>query len=151
VLPDRKRRKLLAHRRIMIDTQAMLPSGMRVVLRTRVVLSGDTETDILRGWLDATPSDAVAALARAHFQVVAAATGRLAAAVGMERLATRSIIVTGTAIGAGTTISTLLTTQLSLLIPVVAFALAGVLIRPILRRRLRGMFRRGLSTPSVPP
>ena len=132
---------------------------MRVVLRTRVRLSGDTETDILRAWLNATTSDAVAALASTHFLAVAAATSGLAAAVGMERLATRFMIAVGTAGGAGTTIWTLLTTELALLIPVllsswallapVAFAIAGVLVKLILRRRLRGMFRRGLSAPPV--
>jgi hypothetical protein len=125
--------------------------------RTRLRLTGDTETDILRGWLDATASDAVAALASAHFQAVAAATGGLAAAVGMERLVTRFMVAAGTAFGAGTTIWTLLTTQLALLIPVlltrwalvvpVALALAGVLVKQILRWRLRGTFRHGLSPP----
>jgi hypothetical protein len=149
--------QLLAHRRIMVDTLAMSPNGMRVVLRTRVRLSGDTETDILRAWLDATASDAVAALASVHFQAVAAATGGLAAAVGMERLTTRFMIVTGTAVSAGITIWTLLTTQLATLIPTlltrwalsvpVALAIAGVLIKQVLRWRLRGVFRRGLSAP----
>ena len=147
--------QLLAHRRIMVDTPALLPDGMHVVLRTRMRLSGDTETDILRGWLDATASDAVTALASAHFQAVAAATGGLAAAVGMERLVTRFMVVAGTVVGAGTTIWTLLTTPLSLLIPAlltrwallvpVALAIAGFLAKLILRWRLRGMFRRGLS------
>ena len=149
--------QLLAHRRIMIDTQAMLPDGMRVVLRTRLQLSGDTETDILRRWLDATASDTVATLARTHFQAVAAATGGLAASVGMERLATRFLVVAGTVVSAGTTIWTLLTTQPALLIPTllarpalyvpVALAIAGVLLKLILGWRLRGMFRRGLSAP----
>lgn len=151
--------QLIAHRRIMVDTQALLPDGMRVVLRTRVRLSGDTETDILRPWLNATTSDAVAALASTHFVAVGAATSGLAAAVAMERLTTRFMVAVGTAGGAGTTIWTVLTTKLALLIPVlltrwallapVAFALAGVLVKLILRRRLRGMFRQGLSAPPV--
>jgi hypothetical protein len=152
--------QLLAHRRIMIDTQAILPDGMRVVLRTRLRLSGDTETDILRRWLDATASDTVATLASAHFQAVAAATGGLAASVGMERLATRFLIVAGTTVSAGTTIWTLMTTQSALLIPTllarpalyvpVALAIAGLLLKLFLRWRLRGMFRRGLSPPTPP-
>ncbi|HXA21367.1 MAG TPA: hypothetical protein VNW90_03645 [Acetobacteraceae bacterium] len=151
--------QLIAHRRIMVDTQAMLPDGMRVVLRTRVRLNGDTETDILRPWLNATTSDSVAALASTHFLAVAAATGGLAAAVAMERLATRFMVAAGTAGGAGTTIWTVLTTKLALLIPTlltmwallvpVALAMAGVVVKLILRRRLRGMFRRGLSAPPV--
>jgi hypothetical protein len=151
--------QLIAHRRIMVDTQAMLPGGMRVVLRTRIRLSGDTETDILRAWLNATASDAVAALASTHFLAVAAATNGLAAAVGMERLVTRFMIAMGTAGGAGTTIWAMLTTKLALLIPTlltmwallvpVALAMAGVLVKLILRRRLREMFRRGLSAPPV--
>jgi hypothetical protein len=147
--------QLLAHRRIMIDTQAALSDGMQVVLRTRLRLSGDTETDILRRWLDAATPDAVAKLACAHFKSVTAATGGLAAAVGMQRLLTRFMIVAGTAVGAATTIWTLLTTQPALLIPTlltmpalyvpVALALAGALLKLILRWRLHGMFRRGLS------
>src|SRR5271166_624913 len=150
--------QLLAHRRIMVDTLAMPPDGMHVVLRTRVRLSGDTETDILRGWLDATASEAVAALASAHFQAVAA-TGGLAVAVNMERLAARAALVGGSVGAAAATIWTMLTTESALLIPAlltswslltpVAFALAGVLVRPIMRRRLRGVFRRGLSAPPV--
>ena len=143
----------------MVDTQAMLPDRMCVVLRTRVRLNGDTETDILRAWLNATTSDAVAGLASTHFLAVAAATNGLAAAVGMERLATRFVIAVGTAGGAATTIWTLLTTAPALMISVllsswslratVAFAIAGVLVKVILRRRLRGMFRRGMSAPPV--
>ncbi len=151
--------QFIAHRRIMVDTQAMLPDGMRVVLRTRVRLSGDTETDILRAWLNATASDAVAALASTHFLAVAAATGGLAAVVAMERLATRFVVAVVTASGAGTTIWAMLTTAPAQMMPVllsswslratVAIALVGVLVKMILRRRLRGMFRRGLSAPPV--
>ena len=77
----------------------------------------------------------------------------------MERLATRFMVAAGTAGGAGTTIWTVLTTKLALLIPTlltmwallvpVALAMAGVVVKLILRRRLRGMFRRGLSAPPV--
>ena len=67
------------------------------------------------------------------------------------------LVVAAAATGVGTTIWTLLTTQPSLLIPTlltkwallvpVALAIFGLLTKQILRWRLRGMFRRGLSAP----
>jgi hypothetical protein len=147
-------KQLLAHRRVLVDTQAMTPNGMQVVLRSRLRLSGDVETDILRAWLDATTPETVAASASEHFQAVAAAMGGWAAALGMERLATRLTIAIGSIAGAAATIRTVLASEPALLLHAVltdwrllagfAFASLGVLIRWTLRWRLRSIFRGGL-------
>jgi hypothetical protein len=152
--------QLLAHRRILVDTQAMTPGGMRVVLRTRLRLSGDVETDILRAWLDATTPEVVGALSSEHFQAVAAAIGGWAAALGMQRLATRLTIAIGSVAGGAATLRTLLTSEPALLLHAVladwyllagfAFASLGVLIRGTLRWRLRAIFRIGLRATTSP-
>jgi hypothetical protein len=147
--------ELLAHRRILVDTQAMMPGGMRVVLRTRVRLNGDTETDILRGWLEAAAPTALEALANAHFCAVVAAIGGFASAVAMERLVVRAVVLAASVVSAVAAIWTLLQTEPSRLIEALlsdwgllaalVLALAGGPVRVILRWRLRAIFRRGLS------
>lgn len=148
--------ELLAHRQILVDTRAMTRDGMQVVLRTRLRLSGDTETDILRSWLEATPSEALQALATTHFRAVAAMLGGFAAALGMERLATRLTILVGSISGAITAIRSLLQTDAAhllerlstdkVMLAAVALTTAGFVIRMILRWRLRALFRRGVAT-----
>ena len=151
-------KQLLVHRRIMVDTQAMTPNGMQVVLRSRLQLSGDVETDILRAWLDATTPEAVGASTSEHFQAVTAAMCGWAAALGMERLATRLTIAIGSIAGGIATIRTLLVSEPALLLHALltdwrllaglAFASSGVLIRWTLRCRLRAIFRSGLRAPA---
>jgi hypothetical protein len=147
--------ELLAHRRISVDTQAMTPGGMQVVLRTRVRLSGDTETDILRPWRDTVAPAAMDAVVTAHFQSVAAATAGFAAAVGIERLVVRAAVLAGSVASLVVTAWHLWQTEPSWLIEALlrdrtlltalALLLSGVLLRVILRWRLRAIFRRGLS------
>ena len=147
--------ELLAHRRILVDTQAMTPDGVRIVLRTRVRLSGDTETDILRSWLDGATPAALEASASAHFYAVAAAISGFGAAVSMERLVVRAALFAGSVVSAVAAFRNLLQTEPSQLIEVLlsdrtlltalVLVLAGVLLRVILRWRLRAIFRRGLS------
>ena len=148
-------KELLAHRQLQVDTVAMTESGMTVVLRTRIRLNGDTETDILRRWLEAATPAAAKDAAEAHFRAVAAAADGWAAALGMGRIATRLVILLGSVASAAATIRTLLasasgeqihTHQTNQpLLAGLAFTLVGVLTRSILRLRLRAMFRHGLG------
>jgi len=147
--------ELLAHRRILVDTQAMTPAGMQTVLRTRVRLTGDTETDILRGWLDTAAPAAMGSSVSDHFRAVAAAIAGFAVAASMERLIVRVILLVGSLVSAVTLVLKLVRAEPSRLIETLlgdrallialGLMLFGVLLRIILRWRLRAMFRRGLS------
>jgi hypothetical protein len=153
--------QLLAHRRVMVDTAAMTRDGMQTVLRTRVRLSGDTQTDVLRAWLDTATPETVAQAAQIHFQSVAAAMGGFAAALGMERLATRFTMLVGSLVSAAATINRLLREDPALWLHILAtqwwllsglgFALLAVIARWLLRWRLRARFRRGLGPAAMPP
>jgi hypothetical protein len=154
-------RQLLAHRRIMVETAAAMPDGNQTVLRTRIRLSGDTQTDILRAWIATAPPDAVAATTQAHFQSVAAAMGGFAAALGMERLATRFTMLAGTLASAAATINRLLREDPALWLQVLethwwllsglGFALLALIVRWLLRWRLRALVRGGLGGQQPPP
>jgi hypothetical protein len=145
--------ELITHRRVLVDTQAMTPDGVRAVLRTRLRLIGDTETDILRGWLATAPPEAVAAAATAHFAAVGAAAGGWAAAVGMERLLMRFLVLAGAFGGAAAALHRIMVTEASQLVDVlltdwrlwigVAFGLVGGAGRWLLRLRLRARFGGG--------
>lgn len=150
--------QLIAHRRVLVDTQALTPDGMKVVLRTRLRLSGDTQTDVLRVWFDRTAPELVEKKVQAHFQNVAAAMGGFAAAVGMERLISRFAILLGTVEtigGAAATIRMLLEAEPALwlhivltqwwLLPGIAVALFGAFARGVLRWRRRTRFHGGLT------
>ncbi len=157
----RDARELLRHRRLRVDTAAMTPGGMQVVLRTRLRLSGDTQTDILRGWIDSAAAEVVAATAQSHFQSVSAATGGWAAALGLQRLAIRLAILAGSLASAAATIPHLLAADPAVwphlvlaqwwLLSGFAFALAAILARWLLRWRLRALFRGGLAPPNPAP
>jgi hypothetical protein len=145
--------ELIRHRRVLVDTQAMTPDGMRAVLRTRLRLIGDTETVILRAWLAAAPPEAVAAAATAHFASVAAAAGGWAAAIGMERLAVRFFVLAGALGGAAAALHRVLVTEASQLVDAVlsdwrlwasvASGLLGAAVRWLVRLRLRALMRGG--------
>lgn len=157
----RDARELLAHRRLLIDTQAMTPQGMRVVLRTRLRLIGDTQTDILRGWLESSSPEAVRALAETHFQTVTAALGGWAAALGMERMLARLVGACGGIAAAASTVQEMLATERALLLHAIltdwrllgglGVLVLGVPIRWLLRRRVRAIFRSGLGAPARAP
>jgi hypothetical protein len=152
-------RELLTHRRVLVDTQAMAGGEMQVVLRTRIRLNGDTQTDVLRGWFAATPAEARDATVAAHFASVTAATGGWAAALGMERLGTRLTMAFGALVALGTVLWQAITTEplvlLHALLTDVPFMLGvgmtvlGVVVRSVLRWRLRALFRRGLGGPEA--
>jgi hypothetical protein len=147
--------ELVEHRRLLIDTHAMTTGGMQVVLRTRLRLVGDTQTDILRGWIAGSTPETVRALADAHFRSVAAASASWTALFAMQRMLTRLFGSAGAAwlgiVGVGRMFTAdpgqiiqAVLTDRYLLPGAVAFAV-GVPIRWFLRRRLRALFRRGLA------
>jgi hypothetical protein len=89
---------LLVRRQLVIATEAVVAGAVQPVLRTRLRLSGDSETEILRGWLQATPATEIAALAETHFRAVAVATAS-PAFVAAAKLGGRVIAALGTAGG----------------------------------------------------
>jgi hypothetical protein len=152
----REARALIEHRRVLVDTQAMTRDGMQVVLRTRLRLIGDTQTDVLRGWLDnATVKDLDSTVA-IHFQAVEAAIDGWSVARAMERLFARGTAAIGSLAAMAATIERILTTPPTfhavLINPAlwsgVVFALAGSAVRRIVRWRLRVLFRR--NPPAAP-
>jgi hypothetical protein len=101
--------ELLERRRVLIDTQAETRDGTRVVLRTRVRLSGDVQTDIRRCWMANTPRPSVEELARKHFQSVSDATRGWPASLAMIRMGTRLIVGLGAIPGIASVIMPALT------------------------------------------
>jgi hypothetical protein len=151
--------QLLAHRRLLVDTSAMTQIGAQVVMRTRLRLSGDVQTEILRAWLVAAPAEAVEETVREHFRSVAVAAGGWGAALGLQRIVTRMTIVVGSLGSAASTLWASLHSAPHEWLNIVlthwwllsgfALALLGGLARWALRLRLRAIFRRGLSAPST--
>jgi RNase P/RNase MRP subunit POP5 len=148
-------RELIAHRRILVDTPAMTRNGMQVVLRTRLRLFGDTQTDILRSWLEMAPRTEAQAAIAAHFRSVAAAMGGWSVARAMERVLVRLTGMVGGAVSVAVIIQKILVTPAPLLLHTVlsswalwggtAFALLGTMVRWFVRWRLRAVFRRNPS------
>jgi hypothetical protein len=95
----------------------------------------------------------VAAAATAHFASVAAAAGGWAAAIGMERLAVRSLVLAGTIGSAAAALHRILVTEASQLADAVlsdwrlwasvAFGLLGGAVRWLVRLRLRALLGGG--------
>ncbi len=153
--------QLIARRRVLVETRAMTPDGTQVVLSTRLRISGDTQTDILRVWFNKTKPELVDRTAQAHFQSVAEAMGGFAAALGMERLTTRFAILAGTVWSAAATIRALLEAEPASWLHImltqwwlmsgIGLASFGVLARSVLRWRLRANFRSGLTGARAKP
>lgn len=147
--------ELVVHRRVSVATSAMMPDGMVPVLRTRLRIIGDAQTDVLRGWLETASPEAMKAATDAHFRKVAAAFGGWAVARAMERLLLRTISLLGGAVGAVTVIREMLAQHGAAVLGAVlmdpwfwgaiALPLAAMAVRMVLRWRLRRMFRRGLA------
>ncbi len=148
--------EMVEHRRILVETPATRRDGtIEPVLRTRLRLDGDMQTDVSGGWLAENPPDAIAATTQAHFASVNAAMGGFAAAIGMERLFARLTMAAGSL---GSVVATarklpwhepsawahVLLAQWWLLSGL-GFALLAVLVRVVLRWRLRAKFRGGLG------
>lgn len=89
----RHARELAASRRILVQSLSPSDAGPQLVLRTRVRLNGDVQTDILASWLLSTPQAAVQALTAAHFREVAAATASWPALAALANLSSKLFVV----------------------------------------------------------
>lgn len=146
---------LIAHRRVLVDTSGATPEGVKPVLRTQLRLDGQIQTDILRGWLNATPPPAIEAARVAHFASVDAAMGGFAAAVAIERLAIRLAVLIGIVTALAGTACNLAHAGPGRWLNAIlmhwslwsgaAVTLVGVLLRLALRWWLRRRFRQGLT------
>ncbi|HEU0216896.1 MAG TPA: hypothetical protein VFQ90_09550 [Stellaceae bacterium] len=145
---------LLIRRQLVIDTSGPVGDRTDIVLRTRLRLSGDSETDILRDWLQTTPSADVETLCTAHFRSVAATTSLTPVIGAVIRLATDLAILMGTVGGIVAIVRDLLREGWRALGPAllanwglaagVILAMTGmalrILLRTWLRQKLRALF-----------
>lgn len=139
---------LARHRQIAISTR----SGARVVLLTRVRLTGETETCVLRSWLDGAAADDLETTAKQHFEAVAAAACGSSAALGMVRLGSLFAGIGGAIAAAVQAIRGLIArgpaslphiaATNGLLLAGLVFLLIGLALRPLLRSWLRALIRR---------
>ena len=147
--------QLLSHRRVVIDTEAQTRDGLRVVLRTRVRLNGDVQTDILRSWLDGASPQFIDELIIGHFQSVASAVQGWSMVPAGIRLGSLGTVALGLIPGSANTIRLARQAEWQMLISAVltnwwvlssiAVAVFGLLLRRILRLWLQWKFRGGLS------
>jgi len=147
--------QFLENRRVQVDTEAQTRDGACVVLRTRVRLNGDVQTDILRCWLDGTPNRSVEELAKQHFRAVADAAGGWPAVRATFRLATRLAVAVGAVAGIPSAVRTALEAGWESLPPSlianwwvlfgIVSASVGLLLPWAVRLWLRWKFRTGLS------
>jgi hypothetical protein len=146
---------LLIQRRLVIDTSGPVGGRTEIVLRTRLRLSGDSETDILRDWLQTTPSTDVETLSAAHFRSVAATTSLSPVIGAAVRLITDLAIMMGTVGGIVAMVRELLREGWRVLGPAllanwglaagVILTTTGVALRILLRTWLRQKLRALLS------
>ncbi len=145
----------MSDRRVTVDTEAQTPTGKQIVLRTQVRLTGDVQTDILRGWLSGTSVEAAGKVLDAHFQSVNDAVKGWSAVGAGVRLGSMlsfalGIITAGMFIiqrvlhGEWQTLIRLLLTNWWALSGIVIAAL-GLLLRRALRLWVQWKFRRGLE------
>ncbi len=146
--------QVLARRRILVETPTRMQGGP-VVLRTRVRLSGDVQTDVCKPWLTATPRPAVEALTAAHFKAVADAMRGWAAVGALVRIVRHLLVVLGSVYGVISAVQTTaaagwrtivpsLLTDWRVLLGITVSAL-GFAAPRMLRLWLRWRFRNGLA------
>lgn len=143
----------------MVDTEAQIETGQQIVLRTQIRLTGDVQTDILRGWLSGSPMEATEKVLDAHFQSVNEAVkgwAAVGAGVRLGSLLTLALGMTPIAAfvyqrvlqGEWQTLPHLLLTNWWALSGV-AIAAIGLLLRRVLRLWIQWRFRRGLQRGGV--
>jgi hypothetical protein len=147
--------QLVAHRRLLVDTTVITLTGTQVVMRTRLRLSGDVQTDILRGWLNTASAATIEQMTRDHFRSVAAAAAGWGAVMSAQRLGTRLTILIGSVGSVASTILTLLQNAPNHWLDIIlmrwwllsgfGLALLGAVVRWVLRLWLRARFRHGLT------
>ena len=141
---------IVTRRQVLVETT----DGPAIVLRTRLRLDGDVQTDILRRWLDATPREAVEGLATRHFQSVGDAMRGWPAVRAMVRLGTQLLVTLGAVAGLGSAIETWFRVGWSSLLAAlladwwtmsgIAVAVLASVLRPVVRWWLRRKLRNGL-------
>lgn len=150
---QRDAQALIVQRRVFVETPPM--AGGQAVLRTRLRLIGDTQTDILRPWFEKAAATDLENTTQAHFKSVAAAMEGWNVVRAMESLVVQLTRIAGIGIGAIATVVQLAQTPLPLMLHAVlgnftlwgglGFALLGDAVRWGLRWRLRALFRRNLA------
>ena len=138
---------IMTRRQVLVETT----DGPAIVLRTRLRLDGDVETEILRRWLEATPRDAVESLTRRHFQAVRDAMRGWPAIRAMVRLGTRLLVTLGAVAGLFSAIETWLQVGWSSLLSALLAdwwtlsSIAVMVLAPVLRWAVRVWLRRKLQ------
>jgi len=147
-------REFAASRRIVVHSLSPSDGGPQLVLRTRVRLNGDVQTDVLASWLRSTPDATVQALTAAHFREVAAATASWPASTALARLGSKLLVVVAVAMWVVPAIHHGASGWRMLAASLLAdwrvwfglvTATVGVALRVVLRFWLRHQFRRGLA------
>src|ERR1051325_6456897 len=143
--------ELLRQREITVDTRV----GSQVVLRTRVRLTGDAQTDIVRSWLNtAATGTGIRDTANFHFGSVAAAVRGWAVLAAQIRLISDVLVVVGSFTALTSGWRNLQTFELDALLGLLlsqgwlvgaVTALVGLGIRFAVRFLLRLYFRRSLA------
>lgn len=150
----RHAREFAASRRIVVHSLSPSDGGPQLVLRTRVRLNGDVQTDVLASWLRSTPDATVQALTAAHFREVAAATASWPALAALARLGSKLLVVVTVAMWAVSAIQHGASGWRMLAVSLLAdwrvwfglvTATVGVTLRVALRLWLRCHFRCGLA------
>ena len=149
----RHARELAHARRIMIHSLSSPARGSQLVLRTRVRLNGDVQTDILASWANAVPQAEAQDLIAAHFRGVAAATLGWPAVTAMARLGSKLLLVAGIAawalslrhawLAGGRALLDALLSDGAFWFGVITLGI-GTLLRTALRLWFRRRFRHGL-------
>jgi hypothetical protein len=149
--------ELAERRSILVQTEVATEGGNQLVLRTRIRIIGDTQTDVLRLWMQRANPDTAQATIHAHFKAVAARTGDL----GSLRTLARAVHACSWLGLAALTVKpvwpVLETQDWTNLLPTVLehwpWPLAGIVLPVmhrvggwVLRRRLLGAFSRGLTS-----
>jgi hypothetical protein len=137
---------MMTHRQVLVETT----DSATIVLRTRVRLNGDVQTEILQRWLEGTPRDAIEGLTRRHFQSVGEAMRGWPAIRAMVRLGTQLLATVGAFAGLGSAIATWLRMGWSELLAALLadwWTLSGIALMalaPVLRWAVRVWLRRKL-------
>ena len=143
--------ELIAHRRVMVETR----DGVRLVLRSRMRLNGDVQTEILRSWVESAPRPAIEALAKAHFRSLAAAAGGWRVVDALCSLASQLAVLIGAVLWFASVVRAAFETGWGSLLPLLlanrwsisglVIAALGMLFRSALRIWVRWQLRRTLA------
>lgn len=138
---------MMTRRQVLVETK----DGATIVLRTRLRLDGDVQTDVLRHWLDGTPRDAVDDVTGRHFQSVSDAMKGWPAVRAMVRLGTQLLVTLGAVAGLGSAIETWLRVGWDELLSALLAdwwtlsSIAVAVLAPVLRWVVRWWLRRKLQ------